>query len=333
MRMKSWIFLIITTVLAACGNKPLEKISIAGEAQGTYYAITYYDKLGRDLQEPIDSLLKAVDKSVSLWDDNSIITRVNRGDTSVKLDKIFIYNFILSKEMGILSNGYFDFTIGPLAGAWGFHRKNKLTLSSYQVDSLKQLVDFRKVRIENGQIIKDDPRMSFDFNAVAQGYTVDLIASMLDSLDIKHFVVDVGGEIIARNKKPGGSSWRVGIESPSANKDDDRTIQVVVSLENKGLATSGSYRKYFEQGGKRYSHAIDPKTGYSVDHHLMSVTVLADNAAYADALATTFMVMGMEKSLKLMETLTDVDAYFIYWTKENIYETYASEGMKKLIVN
>lgn len=312
--------------------KDLQRFNLAGEAQGTYYAITYFDGQQRNFQSNIDSLLKAVDESVSLWIDNSIISRVNAGDSTVVLDSIFKANFIISKEVSVLTNGYFDFTICPLAQAWGFHRKNRIEMTSLQVDSLRKLVDFRKVHLAGGNIKFDQIGMRFDFNAVAQGYTVDLIADFLDSKGVKHFLIDIGGEIVARNKKPDGSAWRVGIEKPSEKSTDDRSIQEVLTLENEGLATSGSYRKYFEKDGKRYSHAISPKTGYPVDHNLLSVTVKAKSAALADALATAFLVMGLEESKQLLEQLPDVDAFFIYWSENHTYETFATEGMKKLMV-
>jgi FAD:protein FMN transferase len=324
--------LLLVFLISGCSslNSP-KKMSMAGEAQGTYYAITYYDKQERNLQPMVDSLLQSFDQSVSLWVDQSILSRVNRGDTNVQLDTTFLYNFILSKELSALTDGYFDFTIGPLAQAWGFHRKNRMELNQKQIDSLRNLVDYKKVRLEGGKIVKDDPRMSFDFNAIAQGYSVDLIANMFDELGIQSFIVDVGGEIFARNLKPDGKNWIVAIESPTESKTDERTYEVILPLENLALATSGSYRKYFEKDGKRFSHAIDPKTGYPVDHNLLSVTTLASNAALADALSTAMMVMGLEKSIELLETLPGVEAYFIFWSEDNTYETYATDGMKKLI--
>lgn len=319
--------------LTACNSSEPKRMNLAGEAQGTYYAITYFDEYERNLQLQVDSLLRAFDLSVSLWEENSILSRVNSGDSSTVLDNVFIYNFLLSKEIAILTDGYFDFTIGPLAKAWGFHRKNRMEMSAEQVDSLRKLVDYTKVKLTEGKIVKDDPRMSFDFNAVAQGHSVDLIAQLFDSIGITHFIIDVGGEIVARNTKPDSSKWRVAIESPAQDKNDERNIEVIVAIENKALATSGSYRKYFEIDGKRYSHAINPKTGYPVDHQLLSVTVLADNAALADALSTAFMVMGIEKSQKLLEKLPDIEAYFIFWNDEKTYGTYATDGFKAFLTD
>lgn len=333
MKKINFFLLFAIGLVTACNRPQLQHISLAGDTQGTYYSITYYDAKGRNLQVEVDSVLNAVDQSVSLWVDQSLLSRTNEGDTAVELDPIFLANFYLSKEVGVLTDGYFDFTIGPLAQAWGFHRKQQKDLLPAQVDSLKKLVDFRKVSINNNKVHFENAGMRIDFNAVAQGYTTDLIAALFDSLNIEHFIIDVGGEIIARNKKPDGTLWRVGIEHPAENADDDRTIQVVVNLENLGLATSGSYRKYFEKDGKRFPHAISPKTGYPVDHNLLSVTVLAKSAAMADALATAFLVMGLEESKLYLKKIPEVEAFFIYWTPEHTYATYSTKGMKKIIVN
>ncbi|MCE1201231.1 MAG: FAD:protein FMN transferase [Bacteroidia bacterium] len=330
-RLRFSIILLFILMAASCQRTPkMEKIVLQGETQGTYYAITYFDDQGQDLRPKIDSVLHVIDLSMSLWVDSSLISRINRGDTTALPDDHFIYNFLLAKEVSAATDGYFDFTIGPLVSAWGFHRKNRLEMTPKLVDSLKALVDYRRVRIEKKRIVKEDPRISFDFNAIAQGYSVDLIAELLDNLGIEHFIVDIGGEIVARNRKPDGSPWRVGIETPSETKDNERKVETVITLENKGLSTSGSYRKYFEQDGKRFSHSIDPKTGYPVQHSLMSVTVLAENAAIADAYSTAFMVMGLEKSLEIMDYLGGIEAFFIYY-EDGQYKTKATPGMESLM--
>lgn len=326
-------YLTLGLLAISCGHKAeLPRMNLAGEAQGTYYAITYYDAEQRNFQQEIDSILKAVDLSVSLWVDHSLINRINGGDSTVAVDQIFKDNFNKSIEISQLSDGYFDFTIGPLAQAWGFHRKNKMELSSGQIDSLRKLVDYRKVHLVGDQILLDQPNMSFDFNAVAQGYSVDLIGAFLDQKAVKQYIIDIGGEILARNRKPDGTRWRVGIEKPSEKADDGRVIQEIIELENQALATSGSYRKYFEMDGKRYSHAISPKTGRPVDHNLLSVTVMASDAATADALATAFLVMGLDEAKKHIAYTQGIEAYFIYWTPDKTYGSFATEGMRKQIV-
>ncbi len=190
-----------------------------------------------------------------------------------------------------------------------------------------QLIDEKVVKT-------DPPRIRFDFNAIAQGYTSDLVANYLNSLNITQYIIDIGGEVFARGTKPDGTKWRVGIEHPEMNNLETRSVQQVVTLENKGLATSGSYRKYYEENGKRYSHAIDPKTGYPVTHNLLSVTVLAETTAEADAYATAFLVMGLEKSLKLLEEIEGLEAYFISWDeREDTFEVTETPGMRKYFVD
>lgn len=314
----------IIVLLTSCNRQP-KKIMLQGEAQGSYYAITYYDEQERNFQHEIDSIFHAVDVSVNLWVDTSVISKVNRNE-DVTLDSIFIDNFNIAQEAARLSDGYFDPTISPIVAAWGFSYKHGDSITPQLIDSLKQLVDYRKVRIENGVVIKENPAMTLDFNAIAQGYTSDLIASFLDSRGIKNYLVDTGGEIMARGAKPNGQPWIVGIEKPADNWDSEQVVHTRIALRDKGLVTSGSTRKYVERNGKRYSHCIDPNTGYPVEHQVLSVTVMANNSVWADALASICMVMGMEKSLPLIESMDDVEAYYIYVNEKNELETFATEG-------
>lgn len=298
---------------------------LQGLAQGSYYAVTYYDEQGRNFQKEIDSIFHAVDVSVNLWVDTSVISKVNRNE-EVTLDAIFIDNFNIAQEAARLSDGYFDPTISPIVAAWGFSYKNGDSITPQLIDSLKQLVDYRNVSIENGKVVKANPAMTLDFNAIAQGYTSDLIASFLDSRGIKNYLVDTGGEIMARGCKPNSDPWIVGIEKPAENWDSEQVVQTRVALRDKGLVTSGSTRKYVERNGKRYSHCIDPNTGYPVEHQLLSATVLAENSVWADALASICMVMGMEKSLPLIESMDGVEAYYIYVNEKGDLETFATKG-------
>lgn len=325
---KILILMIGLTVLASCGKQP-KKMVLQGQAQGSYYAVTYYDSLGRNFQRDIDSIFHAVDVSVNLWVDTSVISKVNRNE-DVALDAIFIDNFNIAQEAARLSDGYFDPTISPIVAAWGFSYKHGDSITPQLIDSLKQLVDYRNVRIENGKVVKANPAMTLDFNAIAQGYTSDLIASFLDSRDIKNYLVDTGGEIMAKGCKPNGQSWIVGIEKPAENWDSEQVVQTRVALRDKGLVTSGSTRKYVERNGKRYSHCIDPNTGYPVEHQLLSVTVLAENSVWADALASICMVMGLEKSLPLIESMDGVEAYYIYVNEKDELETFATKGFSVL---
>ena len=320
------LMIIGLAVLASCGKQP-EKVVLQGLAQGSYYAVTYYDEQNRNFQREIDSIFHAVDMSVNLWVDSSIISKVNRNE-EVALDSIFIDNFNIAQEAARLSDGYFDPTISPIVAAWGFSYKSGDSLTPQLIDSLRQLVDYRNIRIENGKVVKENPAMTLDFNAIAQGYTSDLIASFLESRGVKIFLVDTGGEIMARGEKPDGKPWIVGIEKPAENMDSERIVQTRIALCDKGLVTSGSTRKYVERNGKRYSHCINPKTGYPVEHQLLSVTVMAENSVWADALASICMVMGKERSLPLIQNMDGVEAYYIFVNGQNELETFATEGFK-----
>jgi len=330
--MKRWIILFIgLAILASCGKQP-KKMVLQGLAQGSYYAVTYYDEQERNFQHEIDSIFHAVDMSVNLWVDSSVISKVNRNE-EVVLDQIFIDNFNIAQEAAKLSDGYFDPTVSPIVAAWGFSYKVGDSITPQLIDSLKQWVDYRKVRIENRKVIKENPNITLDFNAIAQGYTSDLIAAFLESRGIKSYLVDTGGEIMAKGEKNNGKPWIVGIEKPAENKDSEQVVQTRIALRDKGLVTSGSTRKYVERNGKRYSHSINPKTGYPVEHNVLSVTVLAENSVWADALASICMVMGLEQSLPLIESLDGVEAYYIYSNEQNELETFATEGFKKLTID
>ena len=329
--MRRVLLLIVGLALLASCGKPPKKIVLQGLAQGSYYAVTYFDEQNRNFQREIDSIFHAVDVSVNLWVDSSVISKVNRNE-AVTLDSIFIDNFRIAQKAACLSDGYFDPTISPIVAAWGFSYKSGDSITPQLIDNLRQLVDYQKIRIENGMVVKENPDMKLDFNAIAQGYTSDLIAAFLKSRGIKNFLVDTGGEIMARGSKPNGKPWIVGIEKPAENWDSEQVVQTRIALRDKGLVTSGSTRKYVERNGRRYSHCIDPKTGYPVEHNVLSATVLAENSVWADALASICVVMGMEKSLPLIESMDGVEAYYIFVNEQNELETFATEGFRELII-
>ena len=307
--MKRFLFILAIISLLSCNHKP-QKINYSGITQGSYFSITYYDEEGREFEHEIDSIFKEVDNAVSLWNENSIIRKVNRNEDIV-VNQIFKDNFEWARKASEFSEGAFDATIGPLVSAWGFHYKKELEMTPEMVDSIKQLVDYQKIDIVDDKVVKANPNMTLDFNAVAQGYTTDLIGKFLESRDIHNYLVDVGGEILARGTKPNGEQWTIGIEKPAENYNSDRSVQIKIQLKDNGIVTSGTYRKYIEKDGVRYSHSIDPKTGYPVEQNLLSATVIADNASWADCLATICMIVGKEKASKLLEN-QGVEAYFIF---------------------
>jgi thiamine biosynthesis lipoprotein len=307
------------------------KMSINGQTQGTYYAVTYYDYEGRNFRPAFDSILMAFDQSVSLWNRNSIITRVNNNDSTVVPDDWFIDLFQKSKKVSRNTSGAFDMTVGPLVSAWGFGLENRLYLDSAKVDSLLQFVGYPLVDLENGKIIKKDPRLRIDFNAIAQGYAVDLLAAFLESQKIRIYLIDIGGEVYARGLKPDGSRWRVGIEKPASDPSDDRQLKAILEVIDEAIATSGNYRKFYEENGIRYSHTIDPSTGYPARNSLLSVSVRAKKCWEADAYATAFMVMGYNKAMDYLSSNNDLDAYLIYSDSSGRLKTRMTEGFRTIL--
>lgn len=296
--------------MTGCGS--VEKQQFFGTTQGSYYSIIYYDEQNRDFSGDFDSIFREIESTLSLWDENSMISRVNRNDESVVLNQIFIDNFNYAIRAAELSEGYFDPTVGPLVSAWGFHFKEGVEMTPEIVDSLKQFVGYHKIKIEDGKVIKENPDMTLDFNAVAQGYTTDMIGDFLLLNGVENFLVDVGGEILAKGNKPNGDLWKVGIEKPAEDKDAERIVQEIVELKDKSIVTSGNYRKYVERNGKRYSHSIDPNTGFPAANNMLSATIICDNTAWADCLASICMLVGMERAKEILATQEGVKAFFIY---------------------
>lgn len=306
-------------------------VKIGGETQGTYYAITYYANDSINFKSSIDSLLHRFDSTASTYKPNSIISRLNNNDSAARADKMFTTIFQKAMEVSEKTYGAFDITVGPLVSAWGFGMQNRIQMSRQKVDSILKFVGFHKVMLDSGKLIKTDPRIRIDFNAIAQGYAVDVVAAFLDSKGIQSYLIDIGGEVLARRTKPGGEKWNVAIEVPSKNAGDPKIIQEVLALQDVAISTSGSYRKFFEENGKRYSHEIDPETGYPVTHKTLSVSVLATDCMTADAYATAFMVMGVEKGKEFLKKHPKLDAYFIFTAPDGSNQTFYTKGFQKLI--
>lgn len=328
-----FLWLLAFAILAtSCNNlNNLKEVKINGLAQGTYYAITYYDKHESDYQSEIDSLFKAFDISASVYLKESVISRFNNNDSTVMADDAFITIFNKSQEVSEKTEGAFDITVMPLINAWGFGFTDPMKLDTAQVDSLLPLVNYRNVKLENSKLIKNSPGIMMDFNAIAQGYSADLIGKMLESKGIDNYLIDVGGEVLAKGTKPGNINWKVGIEQPTENADDPRELNAVVNLRDKALATSGNYRRFFIKDGVKYSHTIDPKTGFPVNHRVLSVSVLANDCITADAYATAFMVMGLDKTKLFLNQNPDMEAYIIYTDTTGQLVNWASKGIEKLI--
>ena len=324
--------IISMILLVSCkGQEQSVLLKFGGETQGTYYAITYYAADSVNFQSSVDSLLHRFDSTASTYKPNSIITRFNNNDTSVVADEMFTVIFRKAMEISEKTNGAFDITVGPLVKAWGFGLSNRMKMDQHIVDSLLPFVGYKKVRLENGKIFKEDSRMRIDYNAIAQGYAVDVVAAFFDSKGIKSYLIDIGGEVLGRGTKPDGEKWNVAIEMPTQNADDDRTIQAIVSLKDMAISTSGNYRKFYEEDGIRYSHTIDPSNGYPVKHSLLSVSVLSADCMTSDAYATALMVMGLENGKQFLAQHPGMDAYFIYSTPDGSMKTYFTKGFETLL--
>ena len=316
-----WLaFLILATIwILARRNQKAEFNTASGFVFGTVYKIAYQHDA--DLKPEIEAELKRFDQSLSPFNDSSVISRINRNEELVT-DSFFQTCFNRSMEISRETKGAFDITIAPLANAWGFGFKKGAFPDSLMIDSLLQITGYEKVKLENGKVVKQDPHIMLSCSAVAKGYSVDVIARLLDRKGIKNYMVDIGGEVVVKGKNATGDLWRIGINKPYddslAVKQD---IQVVLNLTDLGMATSGNYRNYYYKDGKKYAHTIDPRTGYPVQHSILSSTVIAEDCMTADALATSFMVMGLEEAEKFCKANPMIDAYFIYSGENGEFKT------------
>jgi thiamine biosynthesis lipoprotein len=323
-----FILLVLLASLSACSG---ELIKIAGETQGTSYHITYKSYNGENYKNEIDSVLHDFDMSLSTYKPASIISRINSNDKTAIADEYFIEVFNKSVEVAKETAGAFDITVAPIVNAWGFGFTDKASIDSTLIDSLLQFVGIEKVRLSGNKVVKSKPEIMLDCNAIAQGYSVDVISAYLESQGIKNYLVEIGGELNAKGKKNNNELWKVGIDKPLDNSsENNRELQVILQLENKSLATSGNYRKFYEKGGAKYAHSIDPKTGYPVQHNLLSVTIIADDCMSADAYATACMVMGLEKSKEFLKQHPELDAYLISSSNKEEYEIFETKGFVDL---
>ncbi len=324
-----YCILVFIFLLTSCNSNKKSLIKIEGNAQGTSYHISYLSDDDSNLKPAIDSLLKEIDSSMSTWLPVSHISRINNNEEDVQVDQYFIEVFNKSIEVSEKTDGLFDVTVGPLVNSWGFGVSKKTTPDSKKIDSLLQLVGYKMLKLEDNKIIKEKPEIKLDFNAIAQGYSVDVLASYLDSKGIKNYLVELGGELKAKGKKE-NENWKVGIDKPDEKASSERKLEAVIHLNDKALATSGNYRKFYEEDGQKFSHIINPKTGFPAKQNLLSATVIAKDGITADAYATAFMVMGLEKSIQFLNDNKDLnlEVYFIY-DDHGIWKTYASDSLKK----
>ncbi len=326
-------FILLLTLHACDPSGQGAWVKIAGTTQGTTYSLTYLDHDTTDYHTVVDSLLHDFDLSFSTYIHESLISRINQGSGNIIPNQIFLSCFNASRRVHKESNGAFDITVAPVVNAWGFGFTERARIDSSLIDSLMQYVGMNKVAYRQGVIWKENPAVMIDMNAIAQGLAVDVLAEFLESKRIMNYLVEIGGEIKTLGTSPQGTTWRVGIDKPIEGLQVPGVeLEAVVSLSGKSLATSGNYRRFYEENGIKYSHTIDPSTGYPVHHSLLSATVLCEECMYADAYATAFMVMGFERSRDFLTERPDLDVFLIYNDHQGEYKTWYTEGMEKALV-
>ena len=297
---------------------------------GTVYNITYqHDK---NLKDSIEAELRKVDFSLSPFNKQSIIAKINRNE-SVEADKMFADVFNLARQISIETGGAFDITVAPLVNAWGFGFKNDTQPTKHSIDSLKRLTGYGKVSLDGTRVVKADPRMMLDCSAIAKGYACDVVAGYLRKLGVENFMVEIGGEIVTQGINDKRLPWKIGVTKPVDDSlNTSQELQTVLNVTNKAMATSGNYRNFYYKDGKKYAHTIDPATGYPVQHNILSATVLADDCATADAYATAFMVMGLDKAKAVLARHPELMAYFIYADEHGANAVWFSPTMRDKIV-
>jgi len=310
--MKVLHFLLAVLLLTACERHKVYQHN-EGMVFGTVYNITYQSN--DNLQAEIEAALREVDLEFSMFNDSSTVARINRGETP-ELSPMYQEVYDLAQYVNHETNGAFDITVAPLVNAWGFGFKHSDMPTQEQVDSLLKIRDM------------------LDFSAIAKGYGCDVVARLLNSHGIKNLMVEIGGEVVVRGENPDGQAWRVGVTKPIEDSLSlDTPIQAVLNITECGMATSGNYRNFYYKDGRMFAHTIDPRTGYPVQHELLSATVVANDCATADAFATAFMVLGLDSARSILQQHKELEAYFIYTSPDNRYNTWASPGLRDMIAN
>lgn len=298
-----------------------------GKVFGTYYSITYRNS--HDLHEEIRETLACVDNSLSPFNKRSLISAINENRDTVA-DAMFTHVFTLAQSISEKTGGAFDITVAPLVNAWGFGFRNGIQVDSATVDSLRRYVGYRNIALDNGKVTKQHPRTMLDCSAIAKGYGCDAVAELLKEKGVGNYLIEIGGEVTAAGNNPKGKEWTIGISKPVDDPEGkSKELQTTIKASGRSIATSGNYRNYREVDGRKIAHTIDPRTGYPVSHSLLSATVIADDCATADAYATAFMVMGVEKALELCNNDSSIDAFLIYSDNNGTLKTAETQGMKK----
>ena len=325
------ILLIVGTVLIIRQQRAIPYQTNSGMVFGTVYNITY--ECDSDLHQAIKAELQKVDNSLSPFNDHSIITAINQNKDVVP-DEMFLTVYNKAMEISRETSGAFDITVAPLVNAWGFGFKNGIQPNRHQVDSLRRLIGYEKIALKDGRVVKQAPGIMLDCSAIAKGFGSDVVADFLRQHGVTNFMVEIGGEIVTSGVNPQRLPWKIGVIKPT---DDTLSVKSeilsVLNVTDLAMATSGNYRNFYYKGGKKYAHTIDPKTGYPVQHSLLSATVLAKDCATADAYATSFMVLGIDGAKKILERHPELMVYFIYADANGQNAVWCSPSLKDKIVD
>ena len=329
LKLLCFLLLAAATAWILIDNKTAPFRKIEGKVFGTYYHITYQSS--SDFEKEILQQLAAVDSSLSAFNDKSIVSKVNRNER-VQVNDMFRTVFELAQEVSSNTDGAFDVTVAPLVNLWGFGFKNKEQVSRQKIDSILNYVRFQDVSLQKGYIVKKHPQTMLDFSAIAKGYGCDVVANFLTAHGVNNFMVEIGGEIRAAGTNSESRDWTLGIEKPVEDSlAQHQELFSTIQKSPMAIATSGNYRNFYYKDGHKFAHTICPQTGYPVQHNLLSATVSASTCAMADAYATAFMVMGMEKAKKVLAQTKGVEAFFIFTDKNGRYCTWCSEGLAKYV--
>lgn len=329
--------LVISFLLISCNKQKAQDHRLQGEALGTTYGIRYFSDKDFEFEKSLDSIYESINSSMSTYRTSSDISKINRGDTSVQVDENFVTVFDASNQIYKESNGFFDPTVGVLVNAYGFGPEKQLKeIDSTSLDSLMNLVGLDKVRItESHKVEKENPYIYLDFNAIAKGYTIDVIAEFLESKDVENYLIELGGELRAKGQNVESKDpWIVGIDDPM-QAEGTRELKARVYLKNASMATSGNYRKYRVDSltGQKFVHTINPLTGKAEKSNLLSASVITDNCMKADGYATTFMALGLERSKEMLERIQNVEVYLIYSDEDGAIKTYVTPGFKNVLLD
>ncbi len=303
---------------------------VTGSTMGTTYRVVYLDEQRRDFKKGIDSLLRVFNQSLSTYIPDSELSRFNMED-SIRFNLPYFYPVLkVSKEVYEQTEGAFDPTVGPLVNTWGFGPDSASRKDSTAIRELLKVVDFDLVEFDSLGAKKRNPEVYLDFSAIAKGYGVDVLAAYLQEKGISDMLVEIGGELVARGENENGELWRVGVSQPD-EKGKAEELYSIIALDNQALATSGNYRNFYVVDGQKFSHTINPITGYPVQHGLLSATVLAKDCMLADAYATAMMVIGTQASIELQKKVADLEILLIYNDEEGQVKSFVSPGLEPFI--